>query len=132
MTGEELVGKFEELAKRKTALIRRKNSDYAKNGDAFSNFKRSSEEAGITVIQSFLHLIGIKRARLKELLSGKIPQNESITDTLVDLSNYADLLNIYLSDQEAKKQALREGYTAEREAIKARRAGVEIEYSKNS
>jgi hypothetical protein len=49
-----------------------------------------------------MQFMAVKFARLKELLSGKEAKNESITDTLTDLANYADLMNIYLNDRPCK------------------------------
>jgi hypothetical protein len=44
----------------------------------------------------FAVLIGIKKARLRELLrSGKTPNNESIADTRTDLAMYAALWASY-------------------------------------
>jgi hypothetical protein len=98
MNSKQLLESIDELYAGKRAIMERKNSDYAQGDDAFSNFKFSAEFAGVTVEQAFRVLIGVKIARLKELMNGKIPQNERVEDTLVDLSNYADLLVIYLND----------------------------------
>lgn len=97
MTGQELVDHLDLFFKQKLEIIKKKNNDYANNEDAFSNFKYCAGFAGIEVKQVFQVFIAVKVARLKELLNGKEAKNESIQDTLLDLANYADLLNLYLS-----------------------------------
>ena len=73
-----------------------KMEDYSSDSDPWSNFRFSADAAGITVDQGFLFLYGVKIARLRELLvAGKTPNNESIDDTLVDLSNYAAVHRSY-------------------------------------
>lgn len=81
--------------------LRGKGNDYAGIKDALSNFKYSGEFAGVTPDQACRVLIGTKLARLKELLNNpnKEIKNESIKDTLLDLSNYL-LLDIALRDEE--------------------------------
>ena len=71
-----------------------KNHDYADGGDMFSNFKFAGEAAGVTSAQSILVLMGVKIARLTQLVgNGKVPMNEKIEDTIMDLINYTLLLN---------------------------------------
>ena len=78
------------------ALVEGKASDYAEDDNVYSNFEFAASAAGITVEQSFLNLIGVKVARLQQLIGNdKTPNNESIDDTLLDLMNYAGLLKAY-------------------------------------
>ena len=109
MTGEEMVTRFEILSTQNTELIRKKNNDYAKTADAFSNFKHCASMAGISVEQVFMVFLAVKYARLQELLSGKETKNESITDTLSDLSNYALLLSIYLNEKDTETEPAKRG-----------------------
>jgi hypothetical protein len=71
----------------------KKNQDYADtaNGRYYSNFESAAQVAGCTVDTVFRVLIGIKLARLDELLKGKEAQNESLEDSLLDLSVYSAL-----------------------------------------
>lgn len=67
----------------------KKKADYAESNNQFSNFEFAALYAGITVNQNFDSIIGTKIARLLNLKkSGKIPNNESIEDTEIDLANY--------------------------------------------
>lgn len=68
-----------------------KNHDYAQDGDPLSNFRFAAETAGADMDTVFRVLIGVKLARLNELLKGKTPKHESIDDSLLDLSVYAAL-----------------------------------------
>lgn len=76
----------------------RKNHDYAQEDNPFSNFERSGELISWfadPVHQSFAGLIGIKLARLAELLNGKEAKNESIDDSFLDLCTYCVLFHSY-------------------------------------
>lgn len=72
-----------------------KNSDYADDGNPYSNFELAATMAGCPVDTVFRVLIGVKMARLDELLKGKTPKHESIEDSLLDLSVYAALWASY-------------------------------------
>jgi len=73
----------------------KKSQDYA-NDNVFSNFEFAAEVAKCSVDQAFLVLIGVKIARLHELvLSEKKPNNESVMDTFYDLTNYCAILTSY-------------------------------------
>jgi len=98
-TIEELTEEFCKLQKEKLEIIVKKNNDYAKQDDVFSNFKLISEITGLDIKQVFMVFISVKIARLKELFTGKEVKNESIEDTLIDLSNYTELLYLYLKKE---------------------------------
>lgn len=77
--------------------LTKKANDYASNKDCFSNFKFIAEICKIHVEKTFMVFLAVKIARLSELVcEGKQAKNESISDTLKDLSNYACLMDIYL------------------------------------
>lgn len=109
MTGQEMVDHFDLLMKEKLNTISKKNNDYAKNDDAFSNFKYCADFAGIRVEQVFMVFMAVKMARLQELMNGKDVMNEGIKDTLLDLSNYSDIFNIYLCAKNAHTAELKTG-----------------------
>lgn len=83
-----LLGEF--YAEKKN-ILKLKGEDYA-NEDVLSNFKSAGANIGISPELQCLSLIATKVARLGNLLSGKKPNNESISDSILDLSNYTDLL----------------------------------------
>ena len=83
---------FDELMDGLKELHAKKNSDYASDDNPYSNFEyAASLLVGFTnpVDQVFVAIIGIKLARLAQLLgTDKIPNNESIQDSMRDLTNY--------------------------------------------
>lgn len=72
-----------------------KNTDYAQDGNPYSNFEMAASVAGCPVDTVFRVLIGVKLARLAELLGGKEPKHESIDDSILDLSVYSALWASY-------------------------------------
>ena len=79
----------------------KKNHDYANEDNPYSNFEFASlliREFTNPVDQSFACLIGIKLARLGQLLSGKEPNNESVEDTMRDLTTYCGIWAAYMKD----------------------------------
>jgi hypothetical protein len=86
--------RFDMLLSEMRDLHARKNNDYARDDDPYSNFKFAALVAeGFTGTDAvFATMIGIKLARLKELRGkGKTAQNESAQDSLMDLAMYAAL-----------------------------------------
>lgn len=83
--------KFTAHLERMAAVHDAKSDDYATTADPLSNFKLAAATAGTDTDTVFRVLIGVKLARLNELLKGKTPKHESIDDSLLDLSVYAAL-----------------------------------------
>lgn len=73
------------------SVLDSKSADYA-NNDVLSNFKLAGNICGITPEQQCLSLIATKVARLGVLLESGDPKNESIEDSILDLTNYSFLL----------------------------------------
>jgi hypothetical protein len=92
----QLLGEF--YAEKKN-VMKLKGEDYA-NEDVLSNFKTAGANIGISAEQQCLSLIATKVARLGNLLSGKTPNNESVSDSILDLSNYTDLLYCLVNEEE--------------------------------
>lgn len=86
---------FADILQQMQEIHDKKSHDYATNDDPFSNFKRAAVIASWftnDVDKVFASLLGIKLARLSELLSTeKEPLNESIDDSFVDCANYTAL-----------------------------------------
>jgi hypothetical protein len=99
--GKPVNPKFHAALKRMAEIHDKKSADYATSTDRYSNFKEAAATAGVTVDDVFAVLIGIKLARLKELIkAGKTPNNESIQDTRLDLAVYSVLWLSYHEPQE--------------------------------
>lgn len=90
---------FDKLTKLKREILLSKGDDYA-NLDRLSNFKLAGAVTGMDAKKNCLALIGTKVARLGNLLHGKEPKNEAVIDSVLDLSNYADLLYMILVEEQ--------------------------------
>lgn len=85
--------KFNSLLDKMKETHDKKNSDYANDLDPYSNFSFAASFAGTQKLQVYLTLLGVKAARLIELLGkNKEAKNESIDDTLLDFAVYASLM----------------------------------------
>lgn len=91
---------FETFTANMKSTMFRKGSDYS-NTDRLSNFKYAGSICGLTPEQNCLSLIATKVARLGVLLDPKAgaPNNESINDSILDLANYAILLQMLREDR---------------------------------
>lgn len=88
--------KFHKALDKMREVHDKKSADYANDENRYANFEYAAKFAGVTVDQVFAVLIGVKEARLLELQSsGKVPNNESIEDTLLDAAVYSVLRYSY-------------------------------------
>lgn len=82
-------------------IILSKGNDYSQ-GSRLSNFYNVAAITNTTPQQACLNLIATKVARLGVLFSsGKLPNNESVQDSVIDLACYTALLDMILSEQAA-------------------------------
>lgn len=85
-------------------LMRRKNADYAGSGgeNPFANFTRSEAMGLCSTEVGFLVRMTDKMSRLSSYVeSGKLlVEDESVTDTLIDLINYSVLLAGYIKSKQ--------------------------------
>lgn len=88
-----IIKRFLELTRKMDEVHKKKNDDYAASTNPYSNFDVSTfmlSQFNNPRDQSFVWPIATKMARLSTLLnSHSIPNNESITDSLIDIANYA-------------------------------------------
>lgn len=87
--------KFDSLLKQMEEMHDRKNEDYAADDNPYSNFEEVAEIADISVDKVFMVMIATKIVRLKNLMKGKTPKNESIWDSKLDLAVYSALMASY-------------------------------------
>lgn len=95
--------RFYELLELMKETHDKKNSDYSDDEDPFSNF-RECEKFGIPAYKGALVRMSDKWSRIINLINkgGKHKvKDESITDTLIDLANYALITTILI--EEAKQ-----------------------------
>ena len=105
MTRENQSELLAEFYAEKKNVLKLKGEDYA-NEDVLSNFKSAGANIGISAELQCLSLIATKVARLGNLLSGKKPNNESVADSILDLSNYTDLLYCLVNEKKEQKKHL--------------------------
>lgn len=100
------IPEFLELLDASKVIHLKKNQDYANESNPFSNFERSAELISWfnnPIDKSFMGLIGTKLARIAELSDGRIPNNESLDDSFLDLVTYCALWGAYNKRQRNKK-----------------------------
>jgi len=98
MTKQEQTEHLEAFTKRMSEVLLSKGDDYA-NTDRLSNFKLAGSICGLSPAQNCLSLIATKVARLGVLLKSETePNNESIRDSILDLANYASLLDMIVHE----------------------------------
>lgn len=83
-----------------------KSHDYASEDNVFFNFEYATRvaEPFNGVHKTFATLMGVKMARLAELLKGKVPKNEAKQDSFIDNTNYSAIWGSYSMQEDRKKQ----------------------------
>lgn len=94
MNQQELFTLIEQNQAKGLEIIKKKNCDYGATEDCFANFRMFGE-------LGFLVRMGDKLSRLKTILSRGSAEvkDESAEDTILDLSNYCQLLLAYRNEQ---------------------------------
>lgn len=101
MNFETYLNKFTELQQYKIGVTQRKGRDYAGLNDPFKNFKLIEvlTEGKISAAAGILVRLTDKLQRVANLLARPAAvADEKITDTLVDLANYSDILFLLLTE----------------------------------
>lgn len=89
--------RFYDLLNEIASLHSKKSHDYTPAGNPLANFHRA-ERFGVPAWKGALVRLGDKIGRLEQLASGKDPANESMRDTLLDISVYALLALLLVED----------------------------------
>ena len=107
MNKQQQIESFDRIVSKMREVLLAKGDDYAADADRLSNFKQVGTICGIGAARACLVLIATKVARLGNLLgdgSGdgdrRAVRNESIADSVLDLTNYGVLLSQILEDEE--------------------------------
>lgn len=99
MTREEFVKDLEETYNKCVEIVRRKNQDYAKGSDPFSNF-RYSQLINLEVEDAIMLRTLDKMARIGNLLyKSNAVLDERIEDSILDAINYLAILKVYLKEK---------------------------------
>lgn len=102
MNQEQYLNRFKEVTQQMYSITEAKNKDYSWEGalDAFANFK-VVEQFGISTADWFMTRMLDKMKRIGNLTrQWNYVSDEKITDTLLDLANYAILFKLYLESNE--------------------------------
>lgn len=84
-----------------TEINRKKRADYTSGDDPFQNFKEVATETGRSVEEVFDVMIAVKNARIRSLRANdREPQNESLTDSLLDRAVYSVLAYAYAKENQ--------------------------------
>lgn len=105
-TEQPRIPEFIELLEQSKAIHLKKNKDYANENNPFSNFERSAELISWfkgSTDKAFVALIGTKLARIAELRDGRVPNNESLEDSFLDLLTYVGLWAAYVKRNKSQK-----------------------------
>lgn len=104
MTKENQIQLFDAMVEKQREIMWSKGDDYARE-DRLSNFKSAAYICGLSTEQHCLAMIATKVARLGVLLDpkAKTPKFESVQDSVIDLSNYAQLLNMIIEENKPKE-----------------------------
>lgn len=92
MLRSDFTKRLREIYDRAILIVASKNQDYAKDEDAFANFKMASL-VGVDDRSAVLVRISDKLARVVNLLDKEnVVKDETIEDTIVDCINYLAIL----------------------------------------
>lgn len=118
---KELAG----LYKHKLETMKLKNKDYANNNDVFNNFTETGKYSNLPEEKVVIVQLGNKLSRISNLIDGKKPNFESILDSILDLSCYADLFYLYEKEKENKKNIKKRRWNVKKiRMVKGRRRGI--------
>ena len=104
MDTQTFLNRVKELQSESLNIMVNKNKDYAGAGDPFKNFKMCESIGICSAEKGILVRMTDKLQRISNLLTTEAQvKDESILDTLQDLSNYSLILRVYLESHADKK-----------------------------
>ena len=96
---------FHELLRQNTEedleVLKKKNRDYSGEGDPFQNFRQVEEEGLVSVEEGIAVRMSDKFQRTVNLIEKgeREVKDEPLADTLSDLRNYANILQVYIEHE---------------------------------
>lgn len=104
MNREEFLSNLESTYQSCIDIVKKKNQDYSKDADPFSNFRAIAYMLGRPAEEVIMMFIVNKISRATNLLYREnAVKDEGITDTLVDCINYMAILKAYLHGKGKEK-----------------------------
>ncbi len=81
-------------------LLKNKNQDYAQEENPFQNFKTTEQVGVCSTAEGIVVRMTDKLQRIANLVeSERAVEDETIADTLSDLRNYSNILQVYLEKE---------------------------------
>lgn len=104
MTKKELLELHMKICERACILMKQKSEDYATGDDPFANFRRGEILGFATSEEGLMLRVVDKISRISTFLrKGHLTvENESVTDSIMDIINYMVLLQGMLEDKSKK------------------------------
>ena len=110
MNRKQFIKKLKKIQQKDIETVKKKNADYANTNDPFQNFRMVENTGLCTLEKGILVRITDKIQRITNILGNKNRQtqvkDETITDTLSDLRNYATILQAYIEQKTELKKNL--------------------------
>jgi len=98
---EKFVHELLQNQKKDIEIVKNKNGDYADCEDPFQNFRMVEDSGLMTVEEGIAVRMSDKMQRIFNLLDKEAEvDDETLEDTLSDLRNYANILQVYLNWEE--------------------------------
>ena len=100
MKNEEFISKLKENQRKDLQTLKKKNDDYAQGDDPFQNFRMVEDTGLMSVEKGIAVRMSDKMQRIFNLIDKDASvEDEKIEDTLSDLRNYANILQVYLGNK---------------------------------
>lgn len=104
MTTKQFLKRIEEIYGSSLEIAKRKNHDYAGEGNPFKNFGLCESVGICSTEKGILVRMTDKLQRISNLIDKDAQvKDESILDTLQDLANYSIILRVYLESKKLDK-----------------------------
>jgi len=105
MNREDFIQQLEQNAEDDIDIVRKKNQDYAGDTSPFKNFELAEYLGVCSTEEAMLVRMCDKVQRVVNVLGGdNAVEDETTVDTLSDLRNYANILQVYIENKSFKKK----------------------------
>lgn len=111
MNREEFLHRLQQNQEKDFEIVKKKNQDYAEGADPFQNFSMVENAGLMSVEEGIAVRMSDKMQRIFNLINGPATvEDEKIEDTLSDLRNYANILQVYLQKESEEREGLEKPY----------------------
>lgn len=102
MNREQFINKLAENCDNDLQIVQKKNQDYAQGDDPFQNFRMVDDAGLMTVEEGIAVRMSDKMQRAFNLIDSDedaAVDDERLEDTLSDLRNYANILQVFIEEE---------------------------------